>query len=68
MEQVTGLKTSDERKLLKDFWDNVNNRKKVSVNLLSDDDVEVYEKDDVHLFTSFCQEKNIFRFHFNQKL
>ena len=41
---TTGLKASDERKLLKDFWDNVNNRKKASVNLLTDDDVEVYEK------------------------
>ncbi len=43
---TTGLKASDERKLLKDFWDNVNNRKKASVNLLTDDDVEVYEKKD----------------------
>ncbi len=43
---TTGLKASDERKLLKDFWDIVNNRKKVSLNLLSDNDVEIYEKDD----------------------
>ena len=43
---TTGLKSSDERRLLKDFWDNANNRKKVSINLVSDDDVEVYEKDD----------------------
>ena len=30
-------------KLLKDFWDTVNNRNKVSVNLLNEDDVETYE-------------------------
>ena len=44
--RTTGLKASDKRKLLKDFWDNINNRKKVSLNLLTDDDVEIYEKGD----------------------
>lgn len=33
----------NRNKLLKDFWDNINNRKKVSVNLLREDNVETYE-------------------------
>ena len=40
--QTTGLQSRDERKLLKDFWDTINNRKKVNLNILSDDDVETY--------------------------
>ena len=40
--RTTGLQSSDERKLLKEFWNTINNRKKVSLNLLSDDDVETY--------------------------
>jgi len=39
----TGLKSTDKEKLLRDFWNTINNRKKVSINLLSDDDVEVYD-------------------------
>ena len=35
----------NENKLLKDFWDIINNRGKVNINLLREDDVEVYEKD-----------------------
>ena len=45
---TTGLQ--NETKLLKDFWDTINNRKKVNINLLSDDDVQTYvvgEKKDV---------------------
>ena len=38
--RTTGLQ--NEAKLRKDFWDTINNRKKVSLNLLSDDDVETY--------------------------
>lgn len=38
--RTTGLQ--NEAKLLKDFWDTINNRKKVNINLLSDDDVETY--------------------------
>lgn len=38
---TTGLK--DVEKLRRDFWNIINNSKKVSVNLLSDDDVESYE-------------------------
>ena len=33
----------NRNKLLKDFWDNINNRKKVSVNLLREENVETYE-------------------------
>ena len=40
------FKKSDRDKLLKHFWDTINNRKKVNVNLLSDQDVEIYEKDE----------------------
>ena len=39
---VTGLENS--AKLQKDFWDTVNNRNKVSVNLLTDGDVEAFEE------------------------
>ena len=38
--RTTGLQNG--AKLSKDFWDTINNRKKVSINLLSDDDVETY--------------------------
>ena len=37
---TTGL--TEENKLRKDFWDTVNNSTKVSVNLLSDNDVMIY--------------------------
>ena len=37
---TTGLK--NEAKLRKEFWDIINNPKKVNINLLSDDDVETY--------------------------
>lgn len=35
----------NENKLLKDFWDTINNRKKVSVNLLNEGNVDTYEID-----------------------
>jgi len=38
---TTGLK--DPEKLRKDFWNTINNRKKVSVNLLTDEDLQFYE-------------------------
>lgn len=41
---TTGLKNA--AKLKKDFWDTINNRKKVSLNLLRDDDVETFSMDD----------------------
>lgn len=39
----TGL--CDASKLLKEFWDILNNRQKVSINLLRDDDIEIYEQE-----------------------
>lgn len=38
--RTTGLK--DASKLRKDFFDTINNRKKVGINLITDDDVEIY--------------------------
>ena len=40
----TGLRNAS--KLCKDFWDTINNPKKVSINLLSEDDVRTYEVGD----------------------
>ncbi|MCC8140162.1 MAG: putative DNA binding domain-containing protein, partial [Lachnospiraceae bacterium] len=42
--RTTGLKRTDERKLLKSFWDTINDRKKVSLNIISEDAVEIYEQ------------------------
>lgn len=39
---TTGLK--NETKIKKEFWDTINNRKKVSVNLLVDNEIETYER------------------------
>ena len=36
---------ADSSKLLKEFWNIINNRQKVSMNLLRDDDIEIYEQD-----------------------
>lgn len=44
--RTTGLKPENCGKLLKQFWDTINNRKKVSINILSDNDVEIFERDD----------------------
>ena len=41
--RTSGLNSADRGKLLKDFWDTINNRKKVNINLLHDDDVETYD-------------------------
>ena len=41
--KTTGL--TDEAKLKKDFWDTVNNRTKVSANLLTDRDIETFAAD-----------------------
>ena len=41
--RTTGLRKRDEEKLIKDFWDTINNPRKVSINILSDDDVKTYE-------------------------
>ena len=42
---TTGLRNAS--KLRKDFWDMINNPKKVSINLLSEDDVQIYEVGDL---------------------
>ena len=39
---MTGLENA--AKLQKDFWDTINNKNKVSVNLLTDSDMEIYEE------------------------
>ena len=39
---TTGLNANDKEKLLKQLWDTVNNRKKINMNLLKDNDVETY--------------------------
>ena len=39
---MTGL--NNVAKLQKDFWDTINNKNKVSVNLLKDSDIETYEE------------------------
>ena len=39
---MTGLENA--AKLRKDFWDTINNKNKVSVNLLTDSDIEIYEE------------------------
>ena len=48
---TTGLQNS--AKIRKEFWDTVNNSTKVSVNLLREEDVEIYEYDNDYL-CSYC--------------
>ena len=60
---TTGLK--DVEKLKKDFWNNINNSKKVSINLLTDDNVEVYEIDEdvvmvIHVPRATREEKPVY--------
>ena len=43
---TTGLKKEDTRKLVKNFWDTINDQKKVNINLLTDKDIELYEVGD----------------------
>ncbi|MDO4523675.1 MAG: putative DNA binding domain-containing protein, partial [Eubacteriales bacterium] len=40
----TGL--TNERKLLKEFWDTINNKQKVSLNILTDRNVKIYTADE----------------------
>ena len=44
-----GLTESDADKLIKDFWDIVNNRQKVSINILKDSDITSYTVDDSYV-------------------
>ena len=41
--RTTGLDTAEKGKLIKQFWDTINNRKKTNINILKDDDVETYD-------------------------
>ena len=41
--KTTGLKAADKAKLLDNFWNLIHNSQKVNINLLSENDVEVYE-------------------------
>lgn len=41
--KTTGLKYLDKQNILDDFWNLVHNPQKVNINLLSEDDVNVYE-------------------------
>ncbi len=41
--RTTGLNLDDKGKLIKQFWDTINNRKKINTNILKDDDIETYE-------------------------
>lgn len=43
--KTSGLNEEDEGKLIKEFWNNINNSDIVSVNLLSEKDVKTYRKD-----------------------
>lgn len=46
--KTTGLKRNDKNKILDDFWSQAHDAKKVSVNLLSENDIEIYEvKEDI---------------------
>lgn len=60
---TTGLK--DVEKLKKDFWSSINNSKKVSINLLTDDNEEVYEIDEdvvmvIHVPRATREEKPVY--------
>ena len=41
--RTTGLDAADKGKIIKQFWDAINNHKKVNINILKDDDVETYD-------------------------
>lgn len=60
---TTGLK--DIEKLKKDFWNVINDRKKVSINLLTDEDVKAYEIHDdvvmsIHVPQATREEKPVY--------
>ena len=48
---MTGL--DNAAKLRKDFWDTIHNKNKVSVNLLTDTDVEIYEENNIKFYMNF---------------
>ena len=62
---TSGLDADSCQKLIKQFWNDINNRQKVSINLLRDDDVEVYKKEDdqivvIHVPMARREEKPVY--------
>lgn len=60
---TTGLQDTD--KLRKDFWNTINNRQKVNLNLLSDKDVKIYQIDNdsvmvIHVPAAKREEKPVY--------
>ena len=60
---TTGLKNPS--KIQKEFWDMVNNSKKVSINLLREDDVEIYSHNDdvimvIHVPAAHREQKPVY--------
>ena len=62
---TSGLKKSDIRKLIKEFWDIINNGKKVSANLLKERDVKIYDINNdvilvIYVLVASRQDKTVF--------
>ena len=62
---TSGLKKSDIRKLIKEFWDIINNGKKVSANLLKERDVKIYDINNdvilvIYVLVASRQDKPVF--------
>ena len=62
---TSGLDADSCQKLIKQFWNDINNRQKVSINLLRDDDVEAYKKEDnqiivIHVPMARREEKPVY--------
>ncbi len=60
---TTGLK--DPAKLQKDFWNTINNHTKISINLLSDHHIEIFQKDEdtimvIHVPAARREQKPVF--------
>ncbi|MGM9911777.1 RNA-binding domain-containing protein [Floccifex sp.] len=60
---TTGLKNPS--KLQKEFWDTINNTKKISINLLREDDVEMYNQNDdvimvIHVPAAHREQKPVY--------
>ena len=49
---VSGVNNAD--KVIKEFWDNLNNNKKASMNILSDKDVSVEKVDGKDVIKNIC--------------
>ena len=53
---TTGLQ--DENKLRRDFWNMINNRQKVSANLLTDSDVQTYQMNQDTIMVIYVPQQN----------